>query len=133
MSRALNDLSPRFRPLAYELLARCVEQNIAVRIIDTLRTPAEHADNLARGVSWTTHSKHLDGNAIDICPYKIWQAAGANKLNWDASDLIWQRLGAIGESIGLRWGGRWQQRDLGHFEYAGHQTHDISGHEVTEA
>ena len=58
MSRSLDTLSPRFRPLAVELLARCVEAGICVMIVDTLRTPEEHAANLAKGVSWTTHSKH---------------------------------------------------------------------------
>lgn len=117
MSRALDDLSPRFRPLAMALLARCVEQGIAVMIVDTLRTPAEHQANLARGVSWTTRSKHLDGDAIDICPYATWDAHGPDKLNWDGADPVWAKLGAIGEALGLRWGGRWKVKDWGHFEY----------------
>lgn len=117
MSRALDDLSPRFRPLAVELLARCVEQGLAVAIVDTLRTPEEHAANLKKGVSWTTHSKHLDGDAIDVCPYQVWDAHGPDKLNWDVGDPVWVRLGAIGEALGLRWGGRWKVKDMGHFEY----------------
>ena len=120
MSRALNDLSPRFRPLAVELLARCAEAGIPVCVVDTLRTPAEHAANLAKGVSWTRHSKHLDGDAIDICPYAVWDAHGPDKLLWDAGDPLWQRLGAIGEGLGLRWGGRFRapaKPDMGHFEW----------------
>jgi len=118
MSRRLDDLSPRFLPLAVELLARLTEAGIPVLIIDTLRTPEEHAANLAKGVSWTTHSKHLDGDAIDICPFAIYDAHGPDKLLWDANDPIWQRIGPIGEALGLRWGGRWaKQRDMGHFEY----------------
>lgn len=117
MSRRLDDLSARFRPLAIELLARCVEAGIPVMVVDTLRTPAEHAQNLANGVSWTKHSKHLDGDAIDICPYEVYQLHGPDKLRWQ-SDPVWQRLGAIGEALGLRWGGRWTKTpDLGHFEY----------------
>jgi len=115
MSRALDDLSPRFRPLAMELLARTVEAGIPVLVVDTLRTPAEHAANLAKGVSWTVHSKHLDGDAIDIVPYSQYDLHGPDKLQWDAGDPIWQKLGAIGERIGLRWGGRF--KDMGHFEY----------------
>lgn len=118
MSRRLDDLSDRFRPLAFQLLARTVEAGIPVIIVDTLRTPDEHKQNLFKGVSWTLRSKHLDGDAIDICPYAQWDAHGAKKLNWDAGDPVWQRLGAIGEAIGLRWGGRWTKTpDLGHFEY----------------
>lgn len=116
MSRRLDDLSPHFKPLAMALLARCVEAGIAVQIVDTLRTPAEHAANLAAGVSWTTHSKHLDGLAIDLCPYAVYDISGPDKLQWNAADPIWARIGAIGEAVGLVWGGRWQQRDMGHFE-----------------
>lgn len=117
MSRRLDDLSPRFRPLAIELLARLTEAGISVMVVDTLRTPEEHAANLAKGVSWTTHSKHLDGDAIDICPYAIYDLAGPDKLQWDAGHPVWKRIGEIGEGLGLRWGGRWKKKDLGHFEY----------------
>jgi len=118
MSRRLDDLDPRFRPLAVELLARCVEAGIPAMIIDTLRTPEEHQANLAKGVSWTKHSKHLDGLAIDVCPYDTYQLHGPDKLQWNAGDPVWQEIGAIGESLGLRWGGRWKPKDLGHFEMA---------------
>jgi hypothetical protein len=109
-------------PLACQLLARFVEQGIPVMIVDTLRTKEEHAANLAKGVSWTTHSKHLDGDAIDVCPYSVWNAHGPDKLNWDGTDPVWQTMGAIGESLGLRWGGRWKVRDWGHFEYVERDT-----------
>lgn len=100
-----------------ELLARTVEQQIPVVIINTLRTPEEQAANLAKGVSWTSNSKHLTGDAIDVCPYAQYDAHGTNKLDWDAADPIWQKVGAIGEALGLRWGGRWTVKDMGHFEY----------------
>lgn len=116
MSRRLDDLHPDFKPKAMELLARCVEQGIAVMVVDTLRTKEEQAANIAKGVSWTPNSKHLIGKAIDICPYETWAAHGPDKLNWDGADPIWTKLGVLGESIGLVWGGRWRVRDLGHFE-----------------
>jgi len=95
-----------------------VEAGIMVMIIDTWRSPAEHAANLAAGVSWTKHSKHLDGLAIDICPYQQFQLHGPDKLQWDGDDPIWTKIGTMGEALGLVWGGRWRkQRDLGHFEY----------------
>jgi len=127
MSRRLDDLNPWFKPLAIELLARCVEAGIGVIIVDTLRTPEEHAENLRRGVSWTKHSKHLDGLAIDIAPYEQYALHGPDKIRWDEKDPVWLRIGLIGEQLGLRWGGRWgpphgkkQPRvkaDLGHLEY----------------
>ena len=115
MSRALDDLSPRFRPLAIELLARFTEAKIPVLIVDTLRTPEEHAENLRRGVSWTKHSKHLDGDAIDVVPYDVYQLNGPDKLQWGASPA-WAVMGRIGEALGLRWGGRWSIPDYAHFE-----------------
>lgn len=117
MSRRLDDLSPRFRPLAMELIARCVEAGIPILIVDTLRTPEEQAENIRKGVSWTRNSKHLTGDAIDLVPYEVYNLHGADKLQWASSDPVWDRLGAIGEALGLRWGGRWVQRDMGHFEF----------------
>ena len=119
MSRQLDDLHPAFKPLAIELLARFVEAGIPVMIIDTLRTEEEHQANLLKGVSWTIRSKHLDGMAIDVCPWEEFSMYGPDKLAWNADNAVWEKLGEIGEALGLRWGGRWKKRDLGHFEYAG--------------
>lgn len=115
MSRRLDDLSQAFRPLACELLARCIEAGIMVMIVDTLRTPEQQAANIRNGVSWTTKSRHLTGDAIDICPFDTWALHGVDKLQW-ADDPTWTRIGEIGERLGLIWGGRWTQKDLGHFE-----------------
>lgn len=129
MSRRLDDLSPRMRPLAIELLARLTEAGLLVLVVDTLRTPAEHQANLAAGVSWTKLSKHLNAydrgwdfqgsDAIDLAPYAQYQLHGPDKLQWAAADPAWAQMGALGEALGLRWGGRWTQKDLGHFEYPG--------------
>ena len=116
MSRKLDDLHHSFKPKVFEFLARLVERRIPIVITDTLRSQAEHEINLANGVSWIQHSKHLDGLAIDICPLNLYQLHGPNKLEWNAHDPIWQEIGKIGEMIGLKWGGRWQQKDMGHFE-----------------
>jgi len=103
-----------------EFVARLGEAGIPVMIIETLRTQEQHEKNLASGHSWITHSKHLDGLAIDICPYEIYTLApDGDKLQWNSDDPVWQKIGLIGEGLGLRWGGRWQQRDMGHFEYIG--------------
>ena len=131
MSRALSDLNPIFRPLVFEFLARLTEAVIHVVIVDTLRTAAEHEANLKAGKSWTTHSLHLDGAAIDVCPLAEWELRGHNKLQWDADDQVWETIGAIGEKVGLKWGvwlkrpatvPAWRRRgefvnvDLGHFQ-----------------
>jgi len=116
MSRAIDDLSQEFRPKAERLLAKLAEAGLCVMIIDTLRTHDEQIENIKKGVSWTLNSRHLTGNAIDLVPYAQYELHGPDKLQWDASDPAWLRMGVIGESLGLVWGGRWKQRDMGHFE-----------------
>jgi len=125
MSRALDDLDSRLRPLVFELIARATEHKIPVMIVDTLRTEAEQAVNVANGTSWTLHSKHLPqppeskSLAVDVVPYLIYNAVGPDKLNWDEHDPAWQVLGVIGQTIGLKWGVvlHGARKDLGHFEY----------------
>lgn len=131
MSRALDDLSLAFRPKVFELLARLVEQGIHVLIVDTLRTEAEHAANLAKGVSWTTRSKHLPrrlrgypatdwdaekSDAIDLCPWEQYDAHGPDKLGWDPTHPGWNVIRDEAEKLGLISGARWKQKDLGHVE-----------------
>lgn len=106
-------------PLAMQLLARCVEAGIMVMIVDTKRTVDEQRANVAKGVSWTMNSKHLTGDAIDICPYETYALHGPDKLQWDGADPVWTRIGEIGQRLGLKWGVIRQgvQVDPGHFEY----------------
>lgn len=60
--------------------------------------------------TWTLKSKHIDGLAIDLVPVKD------GKYWWTAPALVWERMGEIGESVGLSWGGRWKTADCPHFE-----------------
>lgn len=121
MSRALDDLSPRMRPLVDRFLAKLMEARIPVMIVDTLRTPAEQAENVAKGVSWTLNSKHLTGDAIDVAPYDIYDLHGPDKAEWDETDPIWLKIGPIGQACGLKWGviKGGKRIDLGHFEFIG--------------
>ena len=123
MTRNLDDLSSRSKPKFFEFLARCTEAGIAVMIVNVLRTEAEQAENIKKGVSWTKNSNHLPkppemkSEAIDICPYEMWSLYGPDKLEWNSDDPVWQKLGEIGKKIGLGWGGDWKQKDMGHFEF----------------
>ena len=119
MSRKLDDLSPAFRPLADRFLARLMEAGIPVVIVTTSRTQAEQDDAVKRGVSWTLKGRHLTGDAIDVAPYAIYELHGDDKMQWDAEDPVWQKIGALGEACGLKWGvvdHTGIRKDLGHFE-----------------
>lgn len=118
MSRSLNDLVQPFRSTVFEFLARLTEQHIEVIIVDTGRTQIEQYEKFAQGLSWTKHSKHQDGLAIDICPIFQYNLHGSNKLQWDEKDPTWQSIGLIGQSLGLKWGVTLNgiHKDLGHFE-----------------
>lgn len=118
MSRKLDDLIPEMRAKAVELIAKCIEAGIMICIVDTLRTQAEQVNNVAKGVSWTMKSKHLIGEAIDIAPFDQYQLHGPDKLKWDSNDPVWDIIGTIGLSVGLKWGviKNGVNIDKGHFE-----------------
>jgi hypothetical protein len=136
MDRSLDSLSSAFYPLACQWIARVVARGVAVQIIQTSRTLAEHQANLASGTSSTSHSLHLPrlmrwnrelavfdvtdakkADAMDIAPYEQYSLHGPDKLQWNASDPAWGVIGEEAERLGLRWGGRWKQPfDPGHAE-----------------
>lgn len=118
MSRRLLDLDDALAPKVVELILRCAEAGIGVVLIDTLRTEEEHRRNVAAGVSWVKRSRHLPNGrgkaeAVDLAPEICTREKG-----WAPAHPHWQKMGEIGESLGLVWGGRWKVRDLGHFELA---------------
>lgn len=132
MSRLLDDLSNPMRHRVNDWLARLVEAGVAVMIVDTLRTEAEHQKNLANGTSKISVSYHLPrymrvpdmmpqhpdyrkSDAIDICPYSQYDLHGPDKLRWDASDPVWKIILKTCEQAGLESGGRWTNpHDPGH-------------------
>ena len=132
MDRALDSLSSDCKPVVIEVLARLVERQIAVLIVQTSRTVSEQQANLINGTSHLRLSKHLPrklrhlrtggpddekADAIDLCPYALYQLHGPRKLAWSAIDPAWRVIGDVGELLGLRWGGRWTCADLGHLEW----------------
>lgn len=71
------------------------------------------SDNEAkRPVTWTLRSRHLDGKAVDLAPTR-----DGKTIWWNAPPEVWQRMGLIGQSFGLAWGGLWKgKEDCPHFE-----------------
>jgi D-alanyl-D-alanine carboxypeptidase len=120
MGRDLDELASYMLPLAQALLDACAAAGEPCRVVDTGRTPQEQELKLAQGVSWTMRSKHepqppeMKSEAIDIVPLSI---LSEHKPDWDPSNTAWITIGAIGEGLGLHWGGRFPHPDPGHFQY----------------
>jgi D-alanyl-D-alanine carboxypeptidase len=110
MPNSLNDADSHARPLFEQLLQNCVKEGVPCRIVDIIRTPTQQEQKLKDGVSWTKNSLHLPqpfenkSKAIDIVPLSI---LSENKPDWDPKHPDWQKIGPIGEELGLEWGGRW--------------------------
>lgn len=126
-------LHPDFRIIVDRFISLCVQARIAIVIVETWRSKESHEEDIRNGRSWIATSKHQHtivkklndkileipaSLAIDICPYDEYRLHGDDKLEWDSNDPIWQRLGQIGKALGLKWGGDWFVKDMGHFEWS---------------
>lgn len=121
-SRSLSDLHPLVKSKAEAFLAACAAQGIEVLITSTYRdaesqnalyaqgrtTPGVRVTNAMAGQSW-----HNWRCAFDFVPLVN------GKAQWN--DLkTFERCGAIAESVGLEWAGRWQRfKEMAHCQYTG--------------
>lgn len=130
-SRKLSDLHPDLEVKANQMLAECKHQGIDIIITCTYRSAEEQLALYKQGretpgkivtAAKPGQSAHNSVNpngspsaqAFDVVPLIN------GKPQWDAQDPIWQRVGAIGKSFGLEWGGDWVGLyDLPHFQLAG--------------
>ncbi len=107
-------LSPECERLAEQFLNTCEKNGYKLKITSGYRSQEEQNRLYAQGrtapgaiVTWTKKSKHTTRNAFDCAfigkdPYP---------KNFD-----WTKIGILGEKLGLKWGGRFKQKDLVHFE-----------------
>ena len=121
MSRKLSDLEPDTAAKCSELLVAAARLGIKLTVTQTLRSYAEQDTLYAQGRTTegliVTQAKggeswHNFGRAFDV-------AFGTDKggVVWEGP---WEQVGALGESLGLSWGGRWHKHaDRPHFENAG--------------
>jgi len=95
--------------LAHTLVSAARGAGTPLFISSSTRTAARQRELVAAGRSATLRSRHLTGQAFDVDVLGF----GRDQIpEW----WLWN-LGAYGEQLGLRWGGRWKvPRDLGHFE-----------------
>lgn len=126
-SRDLNDLRDDVKEKATKFINICNGLGIDILVTCTYRSNKEQSDLYARGrtapgkiVTYALpgQSKHnnMEGNkpaslAFDIVPLV------SGKPNWNSSDPVWQVLGSIGKSVGLKWAGDWKRfKEYPHFE-----------------
>ena len=60
-------------------------------VLEGLRTKEQQRKNITRGVSWTMHSKHLTGNAVDLVHWKN----GPDWLDLDAYRQIAEAMSEV--------------------------------------
>jgi len=115
--KGLDALHPQVRDKARELVQKCAEQNIYILISSNpFRTVKRQQELYDQGRTTpgpiVTNAKPLEsyhslGLAFDI----VFEGTSYPPK----SDPRWQRVGNIGESIGLAWGGSFG--DFPHFQY----------------
>lgn len=139
-SRDISELHPSTRARCERFLKECKAQDIDVLITSTYRDAdsqnALYAEGRTKPGSIRTNARggqsfHNFRCAFDVVPLRngrlpVWGTKG-NGLDDDPTDddtddlELWQRVGAIGESVGLEWAGRWKGklREMAHFQYSG--------------
>lgn len=117
--RDLNELLPQVKTLAQRLIELCKAQNITIQMIETYRTQERQNALYEQGrttpgniVTWTKTSKHTERRAFDIVIIVDGRAEWNNRK-------LYSKVGELGISIGLTWGGEWKEPDLGHFQLDG--------------
>lgn len=113
----LSALHPYFRDKVLQLIATCKSKGIELAVVETYRTVAKQNEYRQLGKIYTRstggRSRHQYGLAVDVVPMIDSVPAWHN-------EALWRKVGAAGEKLGLRWGGRWRHPyDPGHFEWSG--------------
>lgn len=126
-SRDLNDLHPSIHPLAIKHQAACLAEGIDLLIYCTYRSNDEQNACYAQGRTAPGNivtncrggqSKHnnTEGGKPASLAYDCVPCIGG-KPQWNDTKL-YAKVGAIGESVGLKWAGRWsgKLKETAHFE-----------------
>lgn len=119
MSRDTTLLHPEVQAIIPKFLNECKNRGLIVKTTDTVRTKQEQDKLYAQGrtepgniVTWVKYpySNHNWGMAFDIC-------RNDGKGAYNDSDGWFKKVGQVGKSFGLEWGGDWKGTpDKPHFE-----------------
>lgn len=116
----IGTLNKKVQPLARRLIEEATDQGIHVKVISGHRTYEEQNELYAQGRTKPGpivtkakggHSNHNFATAFDV---GIFSADGKKYID-ESPD--YDRVGKIGEALGLEWGGSWKFYDAPHFQY----------------
>ena len=115
--RNIATLLPQVQPLARALIESAAAIGIAIKVISGTRTYEEQNALYEQGRSKPGrivtnarggYSNHNFGVAFDIGVFE-----GGRYLE---ESPLYEKVGILGESLGLEWGGRWKFKDAPHFQ-----------------
>jgi peptidoglycan L-alanyl-D-glutamate endopeptidase CwlK len=116
----INELQESVRPLAQNLLRLAADQGIQLKIVSAYRSPDQQQalKDSGRGVTnaGALLSYHNHRLAFDVAPVEY-----LSMPDWNPAGPLWPKVGAIGKSVGLEWGGDWpdKKKDRPHFQLTG--------------
>lgn len=125
-SRRIEDLLPECQEKYSLFEARMKEAGIDYIVTCTYRSQDEQDALYAQGrtrpgrkVTWTRASRHTSRKAFDIAIMVNGKICWNPSLDADNDGVPeYTEAGLIGESVGLRWGGRFSSPDAPHYEIA---------------
>jgi peptidoglycan LD-endopeptidase CwlK len=122
--KKLSGVHPVVAEKARQLIKKAYAEGIPIIITQGLRTIEEQNRLYAQGRTKPGkivtnarggYSYHNFGLAFDFCVCDV--VKGNLVPNWKV-DHRWLRVGQIGKSLGLEWGGEWKRfKDYPHFQY----------------
>lgn len=122
-SRSLDDLLPEVAVLCQQFIDACKDAGCPVLITSTYRDkasqnalyaqgrtmPGKRVTNVQGGRSFHQYRVAFDWVPIDADKQPVW-----------GDDDLWEQCGAIGEGLGLEWGGTWNSFvDKPHMQFTG--------------
>ena len=128
--RDINELKPTAQNACRLFLKKCKEAGLNIFLTETYRSQARQNQLYAQGrtepgkiVTWTLNSRHTSRRAWDIAV-----------IGKDLYDMaVIRQAGAIGQSLGITWGGEWSPPDYCHFEITEDWTAPEEVEEMTQA
>lgn len=108
-NQVLAALDPEFAKVVVPLVLWSRHYGVPLVLTEGRRDWDRQQRLVRAGRSERLKSYHLRGRAVDV----DWHNVAPDRV----PIVVWELVGAIGEALGLRWGGRWSSlRDFRHFE-----------------